>query len=224
MHGSAYILAALAVACLASCAPPLPPPVASAVPAPRITPPVAPLVAAVAADLRAAASASAKLEGEVAALRVSAGGLAEGLDLAAAEVDRLKIAKAGTDTELDTLAGMLTAAHTQARNLFLEVEAAQATAAAHREARETAERRVADLRAAAAVHDQETAALRDQVAHYTGELDKAGKVHADLLARLSEAKSKAAVGGYLKGMIGWIIFAGVLIVAGVLFLKNVRLL
>lgn len=199
---------------LASCTAPTPPP-PKAIPAPRQSADVSPLVAAAREDAVKAGTVSAKLEGQVEGLKATSGHLADGLGAAIAELDKLRFAKAATETELESLWAMLTASNTQARNLFAEVEKAKATADEQKVARLGAERAIDSLLKAAAEADREKLELRDQREHYAAELAKAGIVHADLLEKLSIADKKAAVGTYLKGIAAFVI----LILAAVVALK-----
>ncbi len=197
---------------LASCAAPLPP-VAVPVPAPRPTAAVAPLVATVRQDAAKTAAVAAKLEGQVGSLRELSGSLSDGLNTAMAEVEKLRIAKTATETELESVWQLLTASNTQARNLFAEVEKTKALADEHQDARRMADERLVELATAAVARDAETLALRDQRDHYAAELAKAGIVHASLLEKLAKEKSKAAVGTYLKGIAAFLILIAVAIVA-----------
>lgn len=198
---------------LVGCAPkayPVPP---RAIPAPRQAEAVTPLVERVRADSAKSGEVSAKLEGKVEALQRTTGELRAGMSAATAEADRLRKQKAATEKELDGLWQLLTASDEHAKRLFAEVEDAKRVADEQRGHRLLAEKRLDELAKAAIARDNETLELRDQRDHYASELDKAGKVHADMLAKLSKAEMKAAVGTYLKGVVWFIAVLIVLVIA-----------
>lgn len=199
-------------AILASCATPTPP-VAIPVPAPRQTAAVAPMVATARQEAAKTAAVAAKLETQVGSLRELSGSLSGGLKTALTEVEKLRFAKAATETELDSVWKLLTASSEEARNLFDEVEKAKAMADQHQQARILADERLVELATAAHARDAEVLELRDQRDHFASELSKAGVVHADLLEKLSKEKAKSAVGTYLKNIVLGLILAGIAIVA-----------
>ena len=207
---------------LASCstAPEAPP---KAIPAPTQTAAISPLVDHAKADATKGGEISARLESKVESLQRTTADIRTGMTAATAEADRLRKQKAATEKELDGLWQLLNGTETRAAALFAEVESAKRIADEQKAHRVIAEKRLDELAKAAIARDNETLELRAQRDHYADELDKAGKVHADMLARLSKAEQKAAVGGYLKGCI-W--FIGIALFLALLFyiLTKLRIL
>jgi hypothetical protein len=184
-----------------------------AIPAPRQSMAVTPLVDQARADAAKGGEVSSRLESKVESLQRTTGELRSGMAMATAEADRLRKQKAATENELDALWQMLNGTEARAVALFAEVESAKLIADEQKAHRVIAEKRLDELAKAAIARDNETLELRDQRDHYAAELDKAGKVHADILAKLSKAEMKAAVGTYLKGIVWFIGIVLVLIVA-----------
>lgn len=205
----AWCLLSMLVGC-ASKVDPVPP---KAIPAPRQSAAVSPLVDQAKADAAKGGEVSSRLEGKVESLQRTTGELRAGMSVATSEADRLRKQKAATEKELDGLWQLLNGTEARAAALFAEVETAKKIADEQKAHRVIAEKRLDELAKAAIARDTETAELRDQRDHLAGELDKAGKVHADMLARLSKAEQKAAVGSYLKGCIWFIGIVIVLVVA-----------
>lgn len=201
-----------AVVLLASCASTTQAP-PKAVPVPRQSAAVSPLVDQAKADAAKGGEVSARLESRVEALQATTSDLRQGISAATSEADRLRKQKAATEKELDGLWQMLTGAESRAAALFAEVEKAKTIADEQKSHRLLAEKGLDELAKAAIARDTETIELRDQRDHYAAELDKAGKVHADMLARLSKAEMRAAVGSYLKGIVWFIGIVIVLVVA-----------
>lgn len=202
------LLLALGSVALASCArdTPVPP---RAIPAPVQSAAVSPAVDGVKADAAKTAEVSGRLEAKVESLQRATADLRTGMTAATAEADRLRKQKIASEKELDALWKMLTNEEARAAALFAEVEKAKEIADQQKAHRAIAEKRLDELAKAAIARDTETLELRAQRDHLSGELDKAGQVHADMLAKLSKAEMKAAVGSYLKGIV-W--FLGSLIV------------
>lgn len=199
---------------LVGCSPDAATPPPRAIPAPRQTEAVTPLVERVRADTAKSGEVSAKLEGKVEALQRTTGELRAGMSAATAEADRLRKQKAATEKELDGLWKLLNGTEARAAALFAEVESAKQIADEQKAHRLVSEKRLDELAKAAIARDIETLELRDQRDQLAADVDRAGKVHADMLARLSKAEQRAAVGAYLKGCI-W--FLGVSLFLALLF-------
>lgn len=203
MKTTLQFLALILVGCSTAPAPP------RAIPAPLQTAAVSPLADQAKADAAKGGEVSSRLEGKVESLQRTTADLRAGMSLATTEADRLRKQKAATEKELDALWQLLNGTEARAAALFAEVETAKKIADEQKAHRLVAEKRLDELAKAAIARDNETLELRDQRDHLASELDKAGKVHADMLAKLSKAEMKAAVGTYLKG-VGW--FIGIVIV------------
>lgn len=206
------LLLAIGSTVFASCArdTPVPP---RAIPAPVQSAAVSPAVDSVKADAAKTAEVSGRLEARVESLQRVTADLRTGMTSAAAEADRLRKQKAASEKELDALWKMLTNEEARAAALFAEVETAKKIADEQKAHRAIAEKRLDELAKAAIARDTETLELRAQRDHLSDELDKAGKVHADMLAKLSKAEMKAAVGSYLKGVVWFLGIVIVLVVA-----------
>jgi len=208
---------------LAACAPSI-----KKVPAPVMTAPARAVAVTPAATSAQAASnatgvVSAKLEGQVASLKVTTTNLRDGMNSTLKEVERLRAAKTATEIELTGLAAMMNDSNKRAGELLIEVGTAQTTAQEQTLLRAKAEKEIGALVKAAAARDAETDTLRLQNKDLN-DLVKAKSEEADgLRTSLTEADKAAAVGSYLKWVIGVMGLLLFLAAAGLIYLKFVLL-
>jgi hypothetical protein len=207
LHSPVLALCALLVC---SCATTAPKPPVARYTAPAAAAPVSPVAESVRADVAATGVVAARLEVQVEGLRKSADTLRTGMTTALAEVDRLRVAKTATATELDSLYTMLANSTVQVRDLFAEAESARETAASQRELRTKAETSLAALARAAAARDAEAASLRLQHADMAALVNDQAQANTALEIKLAKSEKNAALGSYVKGCI-WVAAIGFLI-------------
>ncbi len=166
----------------------------------------------------ASAVTNQKLETQVAGLRQTTTELRGGLAEATSAADKLRQQKTATAAELDELWQRFTLLNVQARNLFEEVEAANATAETQRLARLSVEKSMSALLMDAQAKDTEVYQLETQNADLRGALKAAADKQANTDIRLKKAEAQASAGQYAKNMIrGVLIFIAVLVLIFVLF-------
>lgn len=216
------ILAPLLLAFLVVACQPTVPPIAHVGPAPSQSAEVTPVAKRVRDDAAKGAVVSGRVETGVDSATKKAQALRDKLDAAQAETDRLRKQTAFTTQERDSIFALYDATKKEVRNLFTELEAVKKDADLQKQMRVDAEANLLALTDTAALRDLEVVELRAQRDDFVKALDQARASLAETNKKLMAAEKKAAVGGYLKGMLALFTIAAILIVALWVFLKSVK--
>lgn len=209
----------LATAILASCAT-RPPPTHFTAPKPAVD--VSQSAAAVRANAVAGFVVSQRLENQVESLTVKTATLQDSLAKSFIEATKLKDQKTATEAELDSLYESMLAGQTQVLALVDEAQAAKVTAVEQAVLRAKAEGDLERLTADAAARDAETATLRLQNADME-KLISAQQAAVDRSqARMEKAEKAAAVGNYLKWVIGISVLVVFVAAVGLVYLKFLK--
>lgn len=207
------------IAALSSCATKQPPP--GLIPtAPAKVASALPAVATVRSNQDASGIVSRKLENQVAVLVDKTATLQSNLVAAVELADKLRKQKSATEGELEQQWNQLTAI--TASHLALEKQVVEAKATADEQAamRIKSDAAVDALTAAVTAKENETETLRAQNSDLSSATSRLNTDVQALTAAKNKAEKNAAVGSYLKWMIGSMVVVILLIVVGYILLRT----
>jgi chromosome segregation ATPase len=178
---------------------------------------IAPQVKTVWQAAKDSGTVSAKLEGQVATLQRTVATVQDGMRDAIAEADKLRAAKTATEAQLTDLYALVMKAGEQVNKMAADLAKAQTIAKEQETLRADVDAKLTALLADSAAKDAEMQTVRSQLNDAGATLSMVAKERDALQAKVTKQEGSAALGRFVKWMIGLLI-AGVLAIIALKFL------